>query len=62
MDLWMARRSDPQGTFAAPVPLGELNSSADDLDPGLSLDGREIFFTTQRDGDYRIYHALRDCQ
>jgi hypothetical protein len=62
MDLWMARRSDPRGDFAAPVLLSELNSSADDLDPGLSLDGREIFFTTRRDSDYRIYHALRECQ
>lgn len=62
MDLWLAQRSDPHGNFGAPVLLSELNSSADDLDPGLSLDGREIFFTTQRDSDYRIYHALRDCQ
>jgi hypothetical protein len=62
MDLWLARRGDPHGNFAAPVLLSELNSAADDLDPGLSLDGREIFFTTQRDSDYRIYHALRDCQ
>jgi hypothetical protein len=62
MDLWLATRTDPHGNFGAPVLLSELNSSADDLDPGLSLDGREIFFTTQRDGDYRIYHALRDCQ
>jgi hypothetical protein len=62
MDLWLARRSDPHGNFAAPVLLSELNSTADDLDPGLSLDGREIFFTTQRDTDYRIYHAVRDCE
>jgi hypothetical protein len=62
MDLWLAGRSDPHGDFAAPVQLRELNSTADDLDPGLSLDGSEIFFTTQRDGDYRIYHAVRDCQ
>jgi hypothetical protein len=62
MDLWLAQRSDPHGNFGAPVSLSELNSTADDLDPGLSLDGREIFFTTQRDTDYRIYHALRDCQ
>lgn len=62
MDLWLAQRSDPHGTFGAPVLLSELNSTADDLDPGLSLDGREIFFTTQRDTDYRIYHAIRDCQ
>jgi len=62
MDLWLAKRDEPHGNFGAPVLLSELNSTADDLDPGLSLDGREIFFTTQRDTDYRIYHALRDCQ
>jgi len=62
MDLWQAQRTDPHADFGPFVPLVELNGSADELDPGLSLNGREIFFTTSRDGDYRIYHAVRDCQ
>ncbi|MEO8184713.1 MAG: hypothetical protein ABI895_38380 [Deltaproteobacteria bacterium] len=62
MDLWMATRSDPRADFGPLVPLAELNGSEDEIDPGLSLNGREIFFTTMRDGDYRIYHAVRDCQ
>lgn len=31
------------------------------MDPFLSADGRELYFVSSRDGDYRIYHALRDC-
>jgi WD40-like Beta Propeller Repeat len=62
MDLWLATRTDPHADFGPLVPLTELNGSEDELDPGLSLTGREIFFTTTRDGDARIYHALRSCQ
>jgi hypothetical protein len=62
MDLWIGTRSDPRADFGPLVPLEELNGSADELDPGLSLTGRELFFTTTRDGDQRIYHAVRDCQ
>jgi hypothetical protein len=62
MDLWMATRSSPSASFGTPVPISELNGSADELDPGLSRNGGEIFFTTTRDTDYRIYHAVRDCQ
>lgn len=62
MDLFLAQRSDPHADFGPAVPIVELNGTASEIDPGLSLNGREIFFTTSRDGDYRIYHAVRDCE
>ena len=62
MDLWMATRTDPRANFGALTAIAELNGASDEIDPGLSLNGREIFFTTMRDTDYRIYHAVRDCQ
>ena len=61
MDLWVARRGAVDAPFGTPVPLSELNSTAVELDPALSLDGREIFFVSTRSGDYRIWHASREC-
>ena len=62
MDLFLATRAGPNADFGPLTPIIELNGSLDELDPGLSRNGGEIFFTSTRDGDVRIYHALRDCQ
>jgi len=61
MHLWVATRGAVGALFGTPVPLSELNSAAVELDPALSLDGREIFFVSTRSGDYRIWHASREC-
>jgi hypothetical protein len=61
MGLWIATRSDASAEFGPATLLSELESGEDEIDPALSADGSEIFFVTTRDGDYRIYHALRDC-
>ena len=62
LDLLIATRASADASFGALQPLGELNSAADDLDPFLSASGREVYFVSTRDGDYRIYHATRGCQ
>lgn len=61
LDLLIGTRATAGGDFGALQPLTELNSAEDDLDPFLSASGRELYFVSTRDGDYRIYHAVRDC-
>jgi Tol biopolymer transport system component len=61
MDLWVATRGSVGAPFGTPAPLAELNSAEVDLDPTLSLDGREIFFVSARSGELRIWHASREC-
>jgi Tol biopolymer transport system component len=43
-DLWMATRASVDEPFATPVPLDELNTSADEWDPTVTADGRIIVF------------------
>jgi Tol biopolymer transport system component len=61
MDLWVATRGAVDAAFGTPEPLSALNSTAVELDPALSLDGREIFFVSTRGGAHRIWHASREC-
>lgn len=61
LNLFIGTRPSAGGTFGPLRALAELNSPEDDLDPFLSPNGREIYFVSTRDGDYRIYHAERDC-
>jgi Tol biopolymer transport system component len=56
-DLFVAARratSDPFEPYAA---LEELNTDRDERDPWLSPDGRELYFASDRDGQYDIYVA-----
>ncbi len=61
LDLLIGTRTSASGTFGPLQPLAELNSPEDDLDPFLTANGRELYFVSAREGDYRIYHAVRDC-
>ncbi len=62
LDLWMGTRATRSGRFGDFERISELNTDADELDPTLSSDGRDIYFSSTRDGDWRIYHAQRECQ
>lgn len=63
LDLWTASRSDVSAAFGAATRLEELNSSADDLDPELSPDGRQVIFVSARgSGNRRLWHATRQCE
>lgn len=61
-DLWVARRDEPGGVFGSPVPLpsgaGQINTSADELDPFITAEG-DLLFTSNRGGTMRIYLARR---
>jgi hypothetical protein len=59
-NLWAATREDPEDTWDVPMPVGELNSHSDDLDPWLSPDRRTLWFASSRTGQLEIYVATRN--
>jgi Tol biopolymer transport system component len=59
-DLFQTARSDVSAPFASRVdPISDLNTTASEEDPWVSLDGRHILFVSDRDGRSRIYEARR---
>ena len=60
-DLYRATRDDAEGEWSAPQVLDEtVNSAAWDSQPCLSLDGKELFFASRRNGNADLYHCFRD--
>ncbi len=58
-DLWMATRSDPNGTFGAPRLVSELSSAADEWPAFASADDCRLYFVTGASGKARIMVATR---
>ena len=58
-ELYVARRATPTEPFVSYEPMTELNSSAWDSDCWVSADQRTIYFSSERDGNRRIYIATR---
>lgn len=53
-DLYIVHnRAD--GTYSAAIPVAELNSEADDLNPTMSRDGRTIYFASNRTGSLGMF-------
>jgi hypothetical protein len=54
-------RCDPTKNFGAPEKLGGMvnHPTAQDLGPWLSDDERRIYFSSDRDGGYQLYLAVR---
>lgn len=49
LDIWMARRDDPDDPWGEPVNVGEpVNSAYNDYCPTLAPDGRTFFFVSTR--------------
>jgi hypothetical protein len=61
VDLWLALRTSVDAPFSEPVNLSEVNSAGDEVDPHLSNDGHELFFSSDRSGEQLLYRAWRDC-
>ena len=60
-DLYRVTRHGPEDQWSVPQSLGEVvNSSAWDSQPCLSLDGKELFFASRRNGNADLYHCFRD--
>jgi len=62
LDLWLATRSEDEGSFAQLTNLASLNSPNSDSDPFLSADGRELMFASNRDGRMRLWRSVRVCE
>jgi hypothetical protein len=60
-DLWLATRADGAAEFGEAVNLTVLNGPALELDPFLSLDERELFFVSDRDGPSELWRAELRC-
>lgn len=59
-DLYRAQR-DADGLWSDPVYLGDgISSSSWDSQPCLSIDGKELFFASRRNGNADLYHCFRD--
>lgn len=54
-------RMQPDGSFGPGEAVAELNTGADDRMPNVSKDGREVSFSSNRDGGVLdVYYASRD--
>ena len=62
MDLWVATRPDTDSPFGTPQPLVELNTGEQDLDPALTPDGLELFFSSTRNGAAQLFRSTRVCE
>jgi hypothetical protein len=65
-DLWMAARAGGGGDGALgeldpAINLSELNSPALDVDPFLTADERELFFSSTRNGPAQIFRSRITC-
>lgn len=59
-DLYCVQRND-NGTWSTPFYLSNgINSSAWDSQPCLSADGKELFFSSRREGNADLYHSYLD--
>jgi hypothetical protein len=58
-DLYVATRSDPNGTFDTASPLASINSSSTDHLPWTSADELTLYFTSRRSGTLDIWRSSR---
>ena len=56
-ELYYAYRETLSLPFSAPQELSGANSDEDDRDPWLSIDGKRLYFSSNRGGDFEIYMA-----
>ena len=60
-DLYYVTREGRDAAWSRPQPMGEgVNDPAWDSQPCLSLDGKELFFASRRNGNADLYHCFRD--
>ncbi len=59
MDLWVATRSIAVADFASPVQVAGVNSSDNDYDPFISVDGRKLFWWVNTSSGRKLYQAER---
>jgi Tol biopolymer transport system component len=58
--LYVATRSSTLAAFSTPAPLMGVAAptvTANDVQPSLTADGQELWFTSDRNGTYKLFHA-----
>jgi len=58
--LYVATRSTTLAAFSTPAPLlgvASPNVADNDVQPSLTADGQELWFTSNRNGNYDLFHA-----
>jgi hypothetical protein len=58
-DIWYAHRATATDPFDPPQRVTEVNTSSDEQDPWVSADQRTLLVSSNRDGLYKIWQALR---
>jgi hypothetical protein len=58
-DLVLAERADAASAFGEPFELHDLNSDGDDRDAWAADDLSYLVFSSDREGEYRLYEAER---
>jgi Tol biopolymer transport system component len=60
-DIWIATRDSLTSDFGAPTPLPGVNGASSELNVTLSGDGRELVFSSNRDGSRKLFRSTRSC-
>lgn len=56
-DIYVAVRPNLTSPFGSPTPVGGINGAGHDRDPWLSPDGRRLYFSSDRSGEFELYVA-----
>lgn len=63
VDVWVAKRTDPNGDFAAPVPVQEVSTAGVDSSPAIEADGLTLWVGFEPEsgglGGYDIMQSTR---
>lgn len=60
-DVYTAQRDDVTQEFDTSAPVTTVNSTSTEADVFVSPDGTELFFASDRDGDFLLYRSTREC-
>jgi hypothetical protein len=58
-DLYVAVKQGEGKVFAEPTPLQATNTDADEMNPWLSADGKELYFSRKTKKGWRVYVSKR---
>ena len=59
LNVYVARRMSTTEAFGAPEPVAEINTASSEQDPWLSLDGRRLWFSSDRSGTNQLWETTR---